>query len=282
MAPVAPATGATVISEQRLVGFAFPESVGCDARDGSLYVSQFGSELEPTQKDGKGYISKLAADGSMLEEQFLPVAGQVLHKPKGVWIQGDRLWVTDIDAVWVFDLTTRRGRKVALPGIEFANDPTVTGEALYVSDNRGDSLYKVQPADFLSTGSAPSVSVVFSGKSVNPNGVFASHAGAILMVGFKSREEPRGVFELSRTEPVSVSVPIGRLDGVHEFADGSLLVSDWDSGSLMLWEASGGVQTLATGFKGPADFCVLDSGAGVTVAVPDLVASELRLIRLRR
>jgi len=40
-----------------------------------------------------------------------------------VWIQGNRLWVTDIDAAWLFDLKTKKGRRLALP-VGFANDPT--------------------------------------------------------------------------------------------------------------------------------------------------------------
>ena len=278
LAPFGAATAVGVMSDHRIVGFAFPESVGCDVRDGSLYVSQFGSALKPTEKDGAGFISRLTRDGRMKEERFLPAPGQVLNKPKGIWIQGDRLWVTDIDVVWVFDLNTRRGKKVALPGIKFANDPTVIGTTLYVSDNRGDALYKVEPADFLNSNSDPAVSVVFSGKSVNPNGVFPSKDGSLLMVGFKSKEEPRGVFKLNGD--VAVSDSVGRLDGVYEFDDGSLLVTDWNSGALMHWSEADGFKPLALGFKGPADFCVADTGNGLVVAVPDLVQSEVRLIHL--
>jgi hypothetical protein len=49
---------------------------------------------------------------------------------------GDGLWVTDIGVVWVFDLKTKKGRKAALPGIQFANEPTIADNVLYVSDNR--------------------------------------------------------------------------------------------------------------------------------------------------
>jgi hypothetical protein len=280
VAPLGTAKAMGVKSEHRLVGFAFPESIGCDSRDGSMYVSQFGSALKPTQKDGAGFISKLTADGRIKEERFLPAPGQVLNKPKGIWIEGNRLWVTDIDVVWVFDLDTRRGKKVALPGIKFANDPTVSGNTLYVSDNRGDALYKVEPADFLSSGREPAVSVVFSGKSVNPNGVYPSRDGSLLMVGFKSKQEPRGVFKLRGADPVAVSDPVGRLDGVYELDDGSLLLTDWNSGSLMHWSPADGFQSLAKGFKGPADFCVSASGSEMVVAVPDLVQSEVRLIRI--
>ena len=119
-----------VMSEKTVTGFPFPESVGCDVAHNVLYVSQFVSALKPTQKDGMGRISKVALDGRVIEERFLPPKGVILNKPKGIWVQGNRLWVTDIDVVWEFDLKTKRGRKVALPGVKFANDPTVMGKAL--------------------------------------------------------------------------------------------------------------------------------------------------------
>ena len=52
-----------VVSEQTATGFAFPESVAYDPRAKVLYVSQFGSELKPAEKDGKGRISKVSLCG---------------------------------------------------------------------------------------------------------------------------------------------------------------------------------------------------------------------------
>jgi hypothetical protein len=271
-----------VVSDQTVTGFPFPESVGCDPQAKVLYVSQFVSALKPTEKDGKGRISKVSLTGKALDEQFLPVSGQVLHKPKGIWIEGNRLWTTDIDAAWVFDLATRRGRKVDLPGIQFANDPTVTKNVLYVSDNRGDAVYRVEPADFLDKGD-PKVTVVFKGKSVNPNGLYPARDGSLLMVGFMSAEQPRGIYALGAGGEVKpLSKELGRLDGVHELDDGTLLVTDWNSGALARWSAKGGMEPLASGFKGPADFCVIPEGQELLVVVPDLVKSELRLVRLAR
>jgi hypothetical protein len=272
-----------VVSDHTATGFAFPESVGCDAQDKVLYASQFGSELKPLEKDGKGKISKVAMDGKILEEHFLPRAGQVLNKPKGVWIEGNRLWVTDIDVVWVFDLKTREGRKVDLPGAKFANDPAVKGNALYVSDNRGDQLFRVEPADFLDAKSDPKVTVVMSGKSVNPNGVYPARDGSILMAGFLSDKEARGIYALSRSGEVTpLARDVGRLDGLWQLEDDSLLVTNWNTGSLFHWSATGGGQDLASGFKGPADFCVVPESGGLLVVVPDLVKSELRFIRLAK
>jgi hypothetical protein len=80
-----------------------------------------------------------------------------------------------------------------------------------------------------------------------------------------------------------ISDPIGRIDGLYEMADGSLLFTDWNSGSLSHWSDAGGVKKLADGFKGPADFTVVPgAGGSMTVVVPDLVQSQLRFIHLRR
>ncbi len=63
--------------------------------------------------------------------------------------------------------------------------------------------------------------------------------------------------------------------------DGTLLITDWNSGSLFRWSPKG-IETLAKGFKGPADFCVIPEANGFLVVVPDLVLGELRLVRLAR
>jgi sugar lactone lactonase YvrE len=270
-----------VVSERTVTGFIHPESVAYDPRAKVLYVGEFGSELKPTQKDGKGRISKVSLEGKVLEKQFLPAAGMTLDKPKGIWVQGNRLWVTDIDVVWVFDLKTKRGRKVALPGVQFANDPAVMGKALYVSDNRGDMLFKVEPADFLNMKGEPKVTQVFSERGVNPNGIYPARDGMLRMVGFVAPDKPRAIYGLGLSGQIkALSEDIGRLDGVYQMKDGSLLVTDWNSGSLFHWSEKGGMHKLATGFKGPADFCVVPSGTGLTVVVPDLVQSELRFVQL--
>lgn len=272
-----------VVSEKTATGFAFPESVAYDPQAKVLYVSEFGSELKPTQKDGKGRISRVSLDGEILESQFLPPQGTVLNKPKGIWVSGNRLWVTDIDSVWVFDIESKKGRKVELPGIQFANDPTIVGNALFVSDNRGDQLYRVEPADFLNAQGDPKITVIFSGNSVNPNGVFPAKDGSLILVGFKSKDDARGIYSLRQGgDPKLQSDAIGRLDGVYELDDGSLLVTDWNSGSLGHWSAMKGYQPLASGFKGPADFGVVPNSEGLLVVVPDLVKSELRLVQLAK
>lgn len=272
-----------VVSDETAKGFTFPESVAYDPRGKVLYVSEFGSELKPLEKDGKGRISRVSLTGQILDRQFLPgPGGEALNKPKGLWVQGNRLWVSDIDVVWVFDLTTRRGKKLPLPGAQFANDVAVGGGVLYVTDNRADQVFRVEPADFLEASAAPKITRHGGGKATNPNGVYPVRDGSILVGGFLAADQPRGIYSVSPTGEVKTLVPnLGRIDGVYQMDDGSLLVTDWNSGSLLRWSAKG-TETLAKGFKGPADFCVVPEAGGFLVVVPDLVQSELRMVRLAR
>jgi hypothetical protein len=261
-------------------GFGHPETVIYDPGAKVLYVSDFGSELKPADKDGKGHISKVSITGKVLEPAFLPAKGQTLNKPKGMWIDGRKLWVTDIDAVWQFDLDTKQGKKLELPGVQFANDVAEMKGALYVSDNRTDQLVRVEPADFLKASAAPKITVVFSGKSINPNGIYPAADGSLLMVGFKSKEEPRGIYSIvPGQEPKPLSDKIGMLDGLYQDKGGEILATDWVSGSLFSWSKAGGMRKLATGFKGPADFATVPDPKGLLVVVPDLVQGELRFVQ---
>lgn len=275
-----------VASDRSVGGFKFPESAAYDAKGKVLYVGNFGGDkLDPGGKDGQGYISKLDLNGKVIEERALAGTAEApMNKPKGIWIRGERLWVTDIDAVWIFDLKSKKSRRLPIPGATFANDPCVLGGALYVSDNRGDKLFKISPADFLDERKHTQVTEVFSGAGVNPNGVYPSKNGSLLMAGFKSADEARALYAISPNGQIKkLTDPIGRLDGLYEMKDGSLLFTDWNTSSLSHWSKKGGVTKLAGGFKGPADFTVIPGkGNSLTVVVPDLVQSQLRFIQLRK
>src|SRR6185503_1815712 len=272
-------------SETTVGGFVNPESAGCDARHKVVYVGNFGApKLDPGSKEGMGYISKLDLHGKVLEKQWVPAAGgEKLNKPKGIWIRGDRLWVTDIDVVWIFDTKTKKGRKLALPGVVFANDPAVMDNALYISDNRSDQLVKVEPADFLNAKQEPRITKAYAGGGLNPNGVYPLGDGMLGIVGFLAPDKPKGIYALGVSGQVkTLSDPIGRLDGLYKMADGSLLYTDWNTGALVYRNANGETRRLSDGYKGPADFCVLPNAGGLTVYLPDLVQSQLRIIQLRK
>lgn len=282
-----PAAGAAsakelkVISEKTITGFGHVESVAYDPKEKVFYTGDFGPDLKPAEKDGKGFITKVSLDGKIIEKKFFPPDGQTMNKPKGIWIVGNHLWMTDIDSVWEIDLKTKKGKKLELPGIQFANDPAIIGGALYVSDNRADQLFRIEPADFLNAKAAPKITVAFKGKGVFPNGLYPGKGGVLLMAGFESKDKPQGIYEMKPGgEPKQISGNIGLLDGLYQMKDGDILATDWVTGVLFQWNKKMGKHDLATGFKGPADFCVVPNAKGLLVAVPDLVKGEIRLIQL--
>ena len=280
-APGASAKELKVISETTTTGFGHVESVAYDPKGKVLYTGDFGPDLKPADKDGKGQISKVSLDGKILEPRFLPVAGQTLNKPKGIWIASNRLWVTDIDVVWIFDLKTKEGKKLELPGIQFANDPAIIGNALYVSDNRSDQLVRVEPADFLKSKAAPKITVLFKGKGIFPNGLYPGKNGSLLMAGLEGKDKPQAIYSIAPgKDPVALSDKIGNLDGLYQMKDGDILATDWVTGALFQWNKKMGMKKLATEFKGPADFCVVPNKKGLLVVVPDLVKGELRFVQL--
>ena len=270
-----------VLSEKTVTGFGHVESVGYDAVEKVFYTSDFGPELKPPLKDGKGKITKVSLDGKILQDGIFPAHGEVMNKPKGIWIADGHLWVTDIDALWQFDLKTKKSKNLPLPGIGFANDVTIMDGALYVSDNHNDKLAKIEPADFMNAKAEPKITIVFSGKGVYPNGLWPAHDGSLLMVGFQSKDKPRGIYTFKPGgEPKEISKDIGLLDGLYQMKDGDLLVTDWVTGSLFQWNAKSGVHKLVDGIKGPADIAVVPNDKGYLVAVPDLVKGEIRLVQL--
>ncbi len=165
----------------------------------------------------------------------------------------------------------------------FANDPAIIGNGAYVSDSRADSIYKIEPADFLNVKSPKITKVLAPGKSVDPNGLWPAKDGSLLIAGFKSDKDPRALFSMSaKGEVKKLSTDIGRLDGLYQMPDGTILATNWDGGELFSWTEKDGKQTIASGFRGPADFCVVPMANGTLVVVPDLVKSELRFIKLAK
>ncbi len=78
-----------------------PESVISEGK--FLYVTNLGKALDPTSKDGDGYISKLSLDGKVIERTFNTTK---LNAPKGTAIIRGMLYVADIDRVIGYELAT--------------------------------------------------------------------------------------------------------------------------------------------------------------------------------
>lgn len=272
----------TVVSDKIVGGFGHNESVAYDPQEKVFYAGDFGPALKPAEKDKKGKITKLSMDGKVLQDGIFPANGEVMNKPKGIWIDGHNLWVTDIDVLWQFDLKTKKSKKLQLP-VNYANDPALMGGSLYVTDNRNDKVLRITPADFLRAKEPPKIEVVYSGKGVFPNGVWPTKDGSLLLGGFQDKDHPKPIYRLKPGQaPKAVTKDIGLVDGLYQTKDGDIIATDWVTTSLFVWNAKTGIKTLTTGIKGPADFCVVPDAQGLLIALPDLVQGQIRLIQLSK
>lgn len=123
-------------------GFENPESVM--AYGNKLYVTNLGAALDPTAKDGDGYISVInRKNGKMIKQKF--ITG--LNSPKGIQVGWGRIAVTDVDKVIVFNI--HNGKKIreydlASAGITYANDMAIGTAALLVSSTDQNAVYRLK------------------------------------------------------------------------------------------------------------------------------------------
>jgi hypothetical protein len=140
------------------------ESVLYDVNTGNLYVSNI--EGTPTDKDGKGSISILDKNGTIVNQEW--VTG--LNAPKGMAISDGKLYVTDIDELVEIDLESGEiTNKYPVEGAEFLNDAAAyNGKIYFTGMNKG--LLHVLDEGVVSTVSEGNASL---------NGVAVSSDGKI-------------------------------------------------------------------------------------------------------
>ena len=110
-------------------------------RDGVL-IANFGTEqLNPLNTEGKGYI--LYFDGKTTQT-VIPADGH-LNAPKGMYLDGERLFIADVNKVMVYDLNApAQPRTLQMPeGDLFVNDMAAADGTLYISVTNTDRIYSI-------------------------------------------------------------------------------------------------------------------------------------------
>jgi hypothetical protein len=205
-------------------GFSSPESVISDGQ--FLYVSNVGTELKPLEKDGDGYISRLTADGKVLNMKF--ITG--LNAPKGSAIIGSVLFVTDIDQIVGFDTKTQnKVFTLAIPnGPKFLNDLVAISDTILIASATDvNKLYRIniklkKYREMKVTSMPPA-----------PNGLVYDPLSSLLYVN--TYDQAGGVIvkiDLSKKDMKAeeVSQARGSFDGMA-LDNKQLLVSDWGGGA---------------------------------------------------
>lgn len=223
-------------------GFNDPESVLHDPEQDVYFVSNvagFGS-----LKDGNGYISRIRAGDAAQVDVFISGGqpGVTLDAPKGMTLQGDTLWVTDIDVVRGF----HRRTGAPLATIDFAaRAPSMLNDiaagpdgALRVTDTGIHMVFEGNVptgTDRIFEVRGRAIATIDSGAHLQlPNGVtFDSSAGRWVVVAFdRFAGTVAAMPPAADTSRRVLRRGSGQLDGVEPLGDGALLFSSWADSSV--------------------------------------------------
>lgn len=236
--------------------------------------------ISSTNGDDMGWVSKLAADGSMIDSRW----ATDLRNPMGMRVSGNRLWINNTTEVVGLNLDDPSDRIVhPIDGAISLNDlATDSSGHAYLSDTMNSRVVRVD----LATGEN---STYISTLPSSPNGVLVQ--GDRLYIAswgvMSDRPEERAewitktagdlywVSLKDSTKSRHIIVPeLGNLDGVEIDQKGNIYVSDWESGKL--YKISSGTKTvvgLGQYGQGLADIG-LNSLTG-ELALPVMLSSEV-------
>lgn len=186
------------------------ESVFYDSVRNQIYVSNINGK--PTDKDGNGFISLLNTDGTIKVLQW--ITG--MDAPKGLALEGNLLFVTDIDRIHVMDITTSKIiNTIEVPEALFLNDMVLMSPSSFIiTDMLNNQLLRFD---------GTSATVIMKGGLLNvPNGLAVKNGK--LYVG---TEENLLLFIPEQNELEIFIQNTGPIDGLIPLSSDSFVISDW-------------------------------------------------------
>ena len=237
-----------------------PEGVRYDADQDVFFISNmvgFGSV-----KDANGYIVEVKANDLSIGKVFAENgrAGVVLDAPKGMTINGDTLWVCDIDKMRAINRRTGLylgALDLAPYGALLLNDVTMGGDgAMYITDTgilMTDKGVIYKGADKIFRVSGGQVSVIASGAGLmRPNGItWDKEANRLVVVTFDPFHSQ--MYSLSPNgERRLLGKGNGKFDGIEPLGGGRFMVASWNDSSVRLL-GNGENRRIANNVMMPAD-----------------------------
>jgi WD40 repeat protein len=199
-----------------------PESVLIDRERNILYVSNV--NLNPWEKDGNGFISKLDMDGNIINLKWI----EGLHGPKGMGISGKSLFVADIDALVEADIETGKIiKKIELEGKPDLNDITVSEDGtVFVSGSTSNTIYELKNG---------ALEVYFKGGEERFNGLFWEKERMLLITSASSQFKE---INHNTKEVKIIAENMGHGDAIAPVGDGGYLCTSW-AGKIFYISANG-------------------------------------------
>jgi len=235
-------------------GLAQPESVVEDPATGVIYVSNINGAV--MQKDGNGFISRLTADGKMLERQWV----KGLNSPTGLALHDRTLYAADVDQL--IEINAASGeilKRYDAKGAVFLNDVVVDDDGtVYVSDTPMNTIWRLKDGSFEPWLANDALNGP-NGLLIQGNTLIVASLGKVQSQGQK--KELGTLLAVSLTDrkvsKVGKGELIGNLDGLQAIQPGVYLVTDWAQGALYRVDAKGKVDELIDLNQGSADLSYL-------------------------
>lgn len=206
--------------------FLVPESVLYNKIDKTLYISNINGN--PTEKNGKGFISKLSLEGKILKLKW----AEGLNAPKGSAIYKNSFFVSDIDRLVEIDMRTGKIKTVySAAGALFLNDVAVDDKGhVYVTDmdEKNSAIYKLADGKLEVWLNGPEIK--------SPNGLHMEEKK--LMVGNSGDGKIKAIRISDKTITDFAKVGETMIDGLRPDGKGNYIVSDW-AGKTTLVLATG-------------------------------------------
>jgi sugar lactone lactonase YvrE len=265
-------------------GLQTPEAVRYDPDLDVYFIANVNGN--PAKKDHNGWIGRVRADSLGRASVFLADGqeGVFLNAPKGMAIQGDTLWVTDIDIVRGFD--KRTGKFVAAVGfwsknVTFLNDIVVGGDgALYITDTglsfdaSGEMVHSGVDRIFRLAGRTGMTEEAKGDVLARPNGITFDSANTRFLLA------PFGGKDVQSWRPGALPEPFatgpGSYDGI-EIVKGRVYVTSWADSAVHVIE-NGTMRPIIRNVPSPADIGV-DTKRGI-IAVPLFNANRVEYYKL--
>jgi hypothetical protein len=231
-------------------GFMSPESVSYDPVSKSLFVSNINSP-NPTEANGKGYVSQLDLDGNVLKEKFV----DGLNAPKGTYVVDGKLYVAGVEQVSEIDAATGKILNTyKAPGATFFNDVAVGPDGkVFVTETAQGAIYALENGKLSQWLADPQLA--------GANGIIVK-GGTLLVATLGDISGGFDKLKPSNVKSVDIATkkvadygspaPIGGLDGI-ELTDAGVMVTDNSGGRLLEVKSDGSTAVLATPGPGAAD-----------------------------
>jgi sugar lactone lactonase YvrE len=227
-------------------GLASAEAVSFDPARNVYFVSNINGD--PGFKDGNGFITRITADGVVDSLHFIQGGrnGVTLNAPMGSRVQGDTLWVLDVDVLRGFDARNGAPLKainLAPQGAGFLNDLAIGPDRdFYITDTGfrpvSGNLQYVAPDRIYHVDSARKVTIALETPALlMPDGIGWDPTARRLVLapfGGKAVQE----WHPGEKAPKDIAPGPSKFDGVEVEPDNSIVITVWNDSSVSTLEGA--------------------------------------------